>query len=1184
MTFGSQNLTMSVSSLTRMVMTCVPQNRIVPNEIYWVSGDPNEREYLHAERDRDIRSQLNEQLRLLDQKLEMQVAMISEIQEFYRRRAEVEQEYSRNMDRLVKTIMTKHKAEKQKRDQWPLFSTYTCWQTLLSSTRKLSKDHGLMGEIYGNMMVQRLQDINDDVTMISKRCREIGYESHEKVLQVLNELYSAMKSYHVYHSEAVQADGKLRVVEAEKTKIETESKRGMPKKLKSLEKTIEKRQSKYNEAKLKSLKARNDYLLCIDAANAAVQRYYVDDLSDLMDCMDVGYHNSVSRAMMMHNSIDQNIVKSREAIVELMDKSICDINARNDKQNYIDNNSHVFSLPKKFEFQPHRDDEIVQICAQSSVQDDLLQRYQQLGSRLDSLRLENDETWKTLEEAEKGLIDMINVKDFDMTELFNEERIVMKTQQELQRRKTHRFETEEYYLTKFHTYMIGNNLIARLQAKFSSIQNALGEGQLSQIPRPNLPPKPKKRRIGRTPGGSQCKLFGGNLEDYVEMTGQEIPLVIQSCIRIINLFGLHHQGIFRISGAQVEINEFKGMFEKGDDPLLEVADAKDINSVAGVLKSYFRELQEPLFPPHLFDEFIAVGRCYNVSELESRQEWLDRVKELIQTLPRSIVIVMRYLFAFLSHLSEYSDENMMDPYNLAICFGPTLLPIPADRDQVQFHGSVNDLIKNILMHQEEIFPNDGGPVYDKFITGSDEGDRDTDNMDQLDNLSEDDVEVIFPPSDDVPDWKPKPRTPQADSWIDLILGRLQFPSGLHAGPTVSWNVVETEADAGKEVTASYDFQGRTDREISFKKGDVLTIYSQVSDDWWEGSFQGKDGLIPDKYVKVPHSALSRRREKDRKARTLEDKRRSTESLPMKPKIRLSAGEEMDKSQSQPNIAMLTERKTSSCSIHSTASSASATSEEMDPDTGSMDELEKLDDTSVIIDKKEKTTEDLSLDIDNALAEVMSGLESLEMQQRQDLESSEKKIASTLPKHTPDLVLGLPTSTSSGSSSPSEQRSDPDSPGLSLSAAETFAKSNQSTIKKLKGTTLPRNVGSTITTSPLIKDEGLVKRSISVDDKAKRLSDSSDMSSPVKSDVDRIKPITVPQSRRDKPLPPVPVKDSPVPSLDGKRNSEENLQAPSPGPPPPPKPAKIKPPLMKKPEVPAKSPQLRRKLTKVTENT
>ena len=66
-------------------------------------------------------------------------------------------------------------------------------------------------------------------------------------------------------------------------------------------------------------------------------------------------------------------------------------------------------------------------------------------------------------------------------------------------------------------------------------------------------------------------------------------------------------------------------------------------------------------------------------------------------------------------LSEYSDENMMDPYNLAICFGPTLLPIPPDRDQVSYQASVNEIIKTIIIHQEEIFPNDGGETYEKCI-------------------------------------------------------------------------------------------------------------------------------------------------------------------------------------------------------------------------------------------------------------------------------------------------------------------------------------------------------------------------------------------------------------------------------------------------------------------------------------
>ena len=53
-----------------------------------------------------------------------------------------------------------------------------------------------------------------------------------------------------------------------------------------------------------------------------------------------------------------------------------------------------------------------------------------------------------------------------------------------------------------------------------------------------------------------------------------------------------------------------------------------------------------------------------------------------------------------------SDENMMDPYNLAICFGPTLVPIPEDRDQVQFQNLVNELIKNFIIFHEDIFPTD----------------------------------------------------------------------------------------------------------------------------------------------------------------------------------------------------------------------------------------------------------------------------------------------------------------------------------------------------------------------------------------------------------------------------------------------------------------------------------------------
>jgi len=53
------------------------------------------------------------------------------------------------------------------------------------------------------------------------------------------------------------------------------------------------------------------------------------------------------------------------------------------------------------------------------------------------------------------------------------------------------------------------------------------------------------------------------------------------------------------------------LFDIGKDPLPDKVDGNDINSVAGVLKLYFRELKEPLFPSHIFDDLITCSTQHN---------------------------------------------------------------------------------------------------------------------------------------------------------------------------------------------------------------------------------------------------------------------------------------------------------------------------------------------------------------------------------------------------------------------------------------------------------------------------------------------------------------------------------------------------------------------------------------------
>lgn len=54
----------------------------------------------------------------------------------------------------------------------------------------------------------------------------------------------------------------------------------------------------------------------------------------------------------------------------------------------------------------------------------------------------------------------------------------------------------------------------------------------------------------------------------------------------------------------------KGCFERGEDPVSEKQDKTDINTVAGLLKLYFRELDEKLFPQYVFDDLVLCARKF----------------------------------------------------------------------------------------------------------------------------------------------------------------------------------------------------------------------------------------------------------------------------------------------------------------------------------------------------------------------------------------------------------------------------------------------------------------------------------------------------------------------------------------------------------------------------------------------
>ncbi|KIH66463.1 hypothetical protein ANCDUO_03209 [Ancylostoma duodenale] len=75
---------------------------------------------------KEIRAQLNEQIRCIGERTETQIAVLQEVDDFFRKRGEAEAEYSRQLEKLAKGIMQRHKAEKNRKSFLDQYWTKRC--------------------------------------------------------------------------------------------------------------------------------------------------------------------------------------------------------------------------------------------------------------------------------------------------------------------------------------------------------------------------------------------------------------------------------------------------------------------------------------------------------------------------------------------------------------------------------------------------------------------------------------------------------------------------------------------------------------------------------------------------------------------------------------------------------------------------------------------------------------------------------------------------------------------------------------------------------------------------------------------------------------------------------------------------------------------------------------------------
>ncbi|MGH0159484.1 UNVERIFIED_CONTAM: hypothetical protein FKN15_056284 [Acipenser sinensis] len=233
------------------------------------------------------------------------------------------------------------------------------------------------------------------------------------------------------------------------------------------------------------------------------------------------------------------------------------------------------------------------------------------------------------------------------------------------------------------------------------IKAALKFKPQGQKPAPPRPPLPNQQ-------------FGVSLALLWEKSPDKetIPLVMRETISYLKEHGMCTEGIFRRSGNVNLVKEIQNKYNTGVP--VSFYQYEDVHLPAVILKTFLRELPEPLLTFQLYNDivnfhiFFPIGVKFSCfSDVEEGAK-VSIVRSMLGTLPKENYASLRYLIQFLAQVSGQCDSNKMNNMNLAVVFGPNLLWGKDAAMTLSAIGPINNFTRMLLDNHKEIFE-EGSP-------------------------------------------------------------------------------------------------------------------------------------------------------------------------------------------------------------------------------------------------------------------------------------------------------------------------------------------------------------------------------------------------------------------------------------------------------------------------------------------
>ncbi|CAG5128689.1 unnamed protein product [Candidula unifasciata] len=166
------------------------------------------------------------------------------------------------------------------------------------------------------------------------------------------------------------------------------------------------------------------------------------------------------------------------------------------------------------------------------------------------------------------------------------------------------------------------------------------------------------------------RIFGADLTTVVKAQKSLIPIVVEKCVKEIELRGIDMAGIYRLAGFHDDIEAVRMAFDKDvENADISANKYEDINTICSALKLYFRLLPIPLITCEVYKKLIEIVKRGDLSV----DEQVAMMKEPLSSLPPAHFHTFKFMCAHLGRVVDHKAKNMMPAENLAIVFAPTLM-------------------------------------------------------------------------------------------------------------------------------------------------------------------------------------------------------------------------------------------------------------------------------------------------------------------------------------------------------------------------------------------------------------------------------------------------------------------------------------------------------------------------------